>query len=113
MPEPSRALEVGQWATEVPVRASAAIESSVNQTEWASHTSGPSQPTDSMYSTGVQPKCSWQYCSSSSVSHRWVCMRTPLRRDSSAVCRSSSPVTENGEQGATPIRSMEPKDGSW
>ena len=39
-------------------------------------------------------------------------MRTPLRRDSSAVCRSSSPVTENGEHGATPIRSIESNDVS-
>ena len=37
----------------------------------------------------------------------------PCARASSAACSSSSPVTENGEHGATPIRSIESNDGSW
>ena len=60
MPEPSRALEDGQCAAEVPVAAILAIEASSSQTAWAYQTSGPSQPTLSMYSTGVALKCSRQ-----------------------------------------------------
>ena len=48
-----------------------------------------------------------------SVSARCVCSRTPRARASSAVSRISSRVTENGEQGASAIRSIEPGDGSW
>ena len=43
MPEPSRALEDGQCATEVPVAASLAMSASSRWTAWASQTSGPSQ----------------------------------------------------------------------
>ena len=40
-----------------------------------------------------------QKASSSVVSARCVCRRTPLSRASAAACSSRSPVTENGEQG--------------
>ncbi len=113
MPAPSRALDDGQWATPVPEAASAAMAGSSRWTPWASHTSGPSQPSESTYSTGEQPNRSRQKASSSSVSARWVCSRTPLSRASFAACSSRSPVTENGEHGATPMRSIESGDGSW
>ena len=45
MPEPSRALEDGQWAALVPVAAILAIDASSRCTAWAYQTSGPSQPT--------------------------------------------------------------------
>ena len=35
------------------------------------------------------------------------------RRASTAASRISSAVTENGEHGATAIRSIEVGDGSW
>ena len=46
---------------------------------WANQTSGPSQPRDATYSTGEQPNFSRQKSSSSTVSARWVCSRTPFR----------------------------------
>ena len=45
MPLASRALEQGQCATPVPVRANSAISSGDNFTQWACHTSSPVQPT--------------------------------------------------------------------
>ncbi len=59
------------------------------------------------------PNSSWQNFSSSTVSLPWVCSRTPLRRASSAPCLSRSVETENGEQGATAICVMAPKEASW
>ena len=108
MPAPSRAFELGQWATPVPVSPKRATSRSLRCTQWASHTSSPSQPSCSRYSTGRQPNCSRQNASSSTVSARWVCRRTPRRRASSAVSRISSPVTENGEHGASATRSIAP-----
>ncbi len=48
IPEPSRAFDVGQWATEVPVAANLAMSAGEGQTECANHTSGPNQPRSSM-----------------------------------------------------------------
>ena len=59
------------------------------------------------------PNSSWQNFSSSTVSLPWVCSRTPLRRANSAASHSSSVETENGEQGATAMCSIEPNDASW
>ena len=112
MPDPSRALDVGQCATPVPVAANRAIAASERCTQWASHTSSPSQPRSSAYSTGVAPNVSRQNSSSSRVSARCVCIRTPARRASAAESRISSAVTENGEQGATAIRTIASGDGS-
>ena len=112
MPAPRRAFDDGQWATAVPVAASRAISGGDRWTQCASQTSGPSQPSSSRYSTGRTPNRSRQNASSSGVSARWVCRRTPRRRASSAASRMSPPVTENGEQGATATRSIEPGDGS-
>ncbi len=47
------------------------------------------------------------------VSARWVCSRTPLSRARTAASLSSVSVTENGEHGATPIRSIESGEASW
>lgn len=113
MPAPRRPLETGQWAAAIPPAAIAAIAGSSRCTVWANHTSGPTQPTDSMYSIGVLPKRSRQNSSSSSVSARWVCRRTPRSRASSALVRSRSPVTENGEHGATAMRHIESGPASW
>ena len=99
-PRRAGAFDDGQCATEVPVAAKRAISSSARCTQWASQTSGPSQSRSSRYSTGRTPKRSRQKASSSTVSARWVCRRTPRRRASAAASRISSPVTENGEQGA-------------
>ena len=54
-----------------------------------------------------------QYASSSRVSARWVCRRTPCSRASSAVRRIRSSVTEKGEQGASAMRVMARGRGSW
>ena len=85
MPAPSRALDDGQWATPVRVAANVAMSESSRWTPWASQTSGPSQPSDSTYSTGPQPNFSRQKSSSSTVSARCVCSRTPLSRASTAA----------------------------
>ncbi len=47
MPAARRALEDGQWATPVPVRANAAMSESFMWTQCAIQTSSPSQPVDS------------------------------------------------------------------
>jgi hypothetical protein len=113
MPAPSRAFELGQWATAVPVAASRFTAGSSRCTQCASQTSSPSQPSSSAYSVGVRPSACRQYASSSRVSARWVCIRTPSPRASSAASRMSLGLTENGEHGATATRTMAPGEGSW
>ena len=113
MPAPSRALLDGQCATPVPVAANRATAASSRCTACAIQTSSPSQPSESTYSVGVAPNLAWQNDSSSSVSARWVCSRTPCRRASAAASVISFPVTENGEHGATATRSIESYAGSW
>ncbi len=54
MPEASRMLLPGQCATPVPVLAKSAMPASSSLTQWACHTSGPTQPSCSAYSAGVQ-----------------------------------------------------------
>ena len=44
MPEASRMLDEGQWATPVPVRASSGISAAFTHTACACHTSSPTQP---------------------------------------------------------------------
>ena len=108
MPAPSRALEVGQCATDVPVAASRAIAASARCTAWASQTSGPSQPSDSTYSTGRAAEPLAGRTPPRPASRRGGCASArPCRGPASAACSSRSPVTENGEHGATPIRSIE------
>ena len=51
--------------------------------------------------------------SSSWVSARCVCRRTPRARASSAVSAISSPLTEKGDVGASAIRTIAPGSGSW
>ena len=113
MPAPRRPLELGQCATPVPVSPKRAISSAFRWTQCASQTSSPSQPRSSRYCTGRTPKRSTQKTSSSSVSARWVCRRTPRRRASCAVSAISSGVTEKGEHGASAMRTMAPGAGSW
>ena len=111
MPAPSRALELGQCATPVPVSPKRRTSRSSRCTQWASQTSSPSQPSRSRYSTGRQPNSSRQKRSSSSVSAMCVCRRTPRARASSADSRISSCVTLNGEHGASAIRTIASGDG--
>src|SRR5699024_1100315 len=66
IPAPRRPLEVGQCATPVLVAAIRPIPSSDRCTACANHTSSPSQPSSSAYSTGVHPN-SARHCSSSST----------------------------------------------
>ena len=113
MPAPSRALELGQCATPVPVSPKRRTSCSSRCTQCASQTSSPSQPSRSRYSTGRQPNSSMQKRSSSSVSAMCVCSRTPRARASSADSRISSCVTLNGEQGASAIRTIASGEGSW
>ncbi len=54
-PAPSRRLEVGQWATPVPVSAKRRTSCSERWTQCAHQTSSASHPSSSRYSTGVQP----------------------------------------------------------
>ena len=113
MPAPRRPFELGQCATPVCVSPKRATSAALMWTQWASHTSSPSQSRRSRYSTGRQPKRSRQNCSSSIVSARCVCRRTPRLRASSADSVISASLTENGEQGATAIRVIAPGDVSW
>ncbi len=112
IPAPSRALDVGQCATPVPVSPRRSIARSSRCTQCASQTSAPVQPRESRNSVGVTPNFPAQNCSSSTVSEPWVCSRTPRRRASSAAPRSSSPVTVNGEHGATLTRTIASGAGS-
>ena len=106
-------LEMGQWATPVPVSARRRSSSPLKWMPWAYQTSGPIQPRDSMYSKGRIPHRSRTKRSSSFVSHRWVWSRTPRSLARSADCRSSSSETLKGEQGASATIRMENRDGSW
>ncbi len=106
-------MELGQCATPVRVSASRRTAASSRCTQCASHTSGPNHPIRSRYSAGVHPKVVRQKFSSSTVSARWVCRRTSCLRASAAASVISSSVTENGEQGATPTRTIAPGAGSW
>ena len=54
-PAPRRRFEVGQCATPVPVAAKRPISGSERWTQCAHQTSPSSQPSQSRYSTGVQP----------------------------------------------------------
>ena len=54
MPEARRMLEPGQCATPVPVRANSAMPAASSFTQCACQTSGPTQPSCSAYSAGVQ-----------------------------------------------------------
>ena len=95
MPEASRMLEHGQCATPVPVRANSSIPAGSSLTQCAHHTSAPTQPRDCTYSAGVQPNFSRVYAMSWSFSARCVCSDT-----------INSRLTENGEHGATTMRSI-------
>ena len=113
IPLASRMLLDGQCATPVPVAAKRAMPGASSFTQCACQTSGPSQPSSSAYSAGVQPNFSRVYATSWSFSARCVCSRTPCARASCAESRISSWLTEKGEQGATAIWSIEPCPASW
>ncbi len=66
-----------------------------------------------MYSSGRTPSRASMKFSSSFVSHRWVCRRTPYSRASTALSRRRSADTENGEHGASATRCIAPNDLSW
>ena len=116
MPDASRMLEQGQWATPVPLRAKPAMPAASSLTQCAHQTSGPSQSTDSRYSAGVQPNCERVWATSSSFSARWVWSETPCAapklRASRADSRISSRLAVNGEHGARTIRRIENRPGS-
>ena len=76
-PAPSRRFEVGQCATPTPARPNAATSAAERWTQCAHQTSPATQPSSSRYSTGRQPYSSRQYSSSSTVSARCVCSRSP------------------------------------
>ncbi len=58
MPDASRMFEHGQCATPVPLRANSAMPAASSLTQCAHQTSGPTQPSASAYSAGVQPNLS-------------------------------------------------------
>ena len=66
-----------------------------------------------MYARGRMPVASMVKRSSSRVSHRWVCRRTPSERPNLADSTSRSLVTENGEHGASTTCRIEKGAGSW
>ena len=91
MPAPSRALEVGQCATPVPVRAELRDRA---RRRGARRGRARRRRRASRAARRTRPACSRsvlrQNSSSSSVSARWVCSRTPRRRASAAASRISS-----------------------
>ena len=113
IPDPSRQLDEGQCAIPVRVRANSAISLASSSTQCACQTWSPTQPSDSAYTPGRQPKASSDQAMSSAFSARWVCSLTPLSAASAAASRISSRETENGEQGAIPTRTIAPSDSSW
>ena len=83
-------------------------------TVWASHTSSPSQPSRSRYSTG---RAAVPLAAVLLLVERLgeVCVQAyaQVERASVADSRSRSVVTENGEQGASATRTIAPGAGSW
>ena len=79
----------------------------------ATHARSLPHPTSSKCSMVRQPNASAANVSSSGSSARWVCSRTSSRSASSAVARISSGVTENGEHGASAMRTIAPHARSW
>src|SRR5438105_322883 len=112
-PEPSRMFDVGHQATAVRVEAIRLISAGARCTQWASQTSGPRKSRSSRSSSGRRSKVWRQNSSSSSVSAMCVCSRTFRLRASATDSRISGSDTENGEQGPTAIRSIDPGAGSW
>ena len=76
-PEPNRMLEVGQCAIPTPARPRRFTSLRLKKMPCASQVSLPSQPTSSSRSSGRLPNRLRQYASSSRVSARCVCRRTP------------------------------------
>ena len=114
MPAPSRPFDVGQCATPVPVAPIRCASAPSRWTQCASQTSSPSQPRSSTYCSGRTPKRSRQNVLLVGRSRRGACAgarrgRGPARR-SRAI---SSRLTENGEVGASAIRTIAPGSGSW
>ncbi len=60
MPLARRILLHGQWATPVRLAAKRLMPSSSSFTQWACHTSSPSQPRSCAYWVGVQPNLAWE-----------------------------------------------------
>ncbi len=113
MPDARRMFEHGQCATPVPVRAKSAMPASSSFTQCACQTSRPTHSSSSAYCAGVRPNFSRLHATSWSFSARCVCIGTPYARASAADSRIRSRLTENGEHGATPTRSIECLAGSW
>ncbi len=114
MPDPSRQLLEGQWAIPVPVSPRRRTSASSKWMPWATQTSGAIQPISSSTARGRLPNRSRQLRSSSRVSARWVCRRSPRRLASAADSVISSGVTENGLQGATVTTTRSPScSRSW
>ena len=104
MPAPSRALELGQCATPVPVspkrRTSCVVEvHAVGEPDVVAEPAELLEVLDRAHAEALAGRTPPRRC----VSARWVCSRTPRRRASSAASVISSGVTENGEQGASAI----------
>ena len=113
IPAPRRALLVGQCATPVPVAREPRDRGSSRCTACAIHTSARASRAGRRTRPGRSRTAPGRTSSSSTVSARWVCSRTPCRRASAAASVISSPVTENGEHGATATRTMASGAGSW
>ena len=76
----------------------------------ATHARSLPHPTSSNCSIVRRPNASSAKRSSSGSSARCVCSRTSSRSASSAVARINSGVTENGEHGASAMRTIAPHD---
>ncbi len=112
MPAPSRAFELGQCATPVPVAPKRAISAASRWTQCASQTSSPSQPSR----RGTRPAAAEALLAELLLVERLGQVRVQphaARRASAADSVIRSSVTENGEQGARAIRIIAPGEGSW
>ncbi len=70
MPDPSRMLDEGQWATPAPSLASVSSSASWKKMPWAYQTSSPMKPVSSMSASGRRLNIDMQKSSSSAVSAR-------------------------------------------
>ena len=104
IPQPSRRLLPGLWATAAPASASMRRSSSVSQIECAPTKPGPSMPWSARRATMDLPQRRWLSTACTLDSARWVWMPTPYSRASAAQPSRNSSVAWFGIVGATPMR---------
>ena len=114
MPAPSRALDDGQWATPVPRRGQRG-DGGVVEVDAVGEPDVGAEPAERLdVLDGAAAELLAAERRPRRRSRRGACAAAlPCRGRVRRLCSSRSPVTENGEQGATPTRSIESGEASW